>query len=74
MELGTHVRVIANGYMPPCSTGPGPAMKSHDGVCILKATARTRASSYCSISPTANPPVPTRSMCPCVVPATELRF
>lgn len=37
MKLGTDVWVIADGYIPPHSTGPEPAMTSHDSVCILNA-------------------------------------
>ncbi len=29
--------MIADGYIPPESTGPAPAMTSHDSVCMLNA-------------------------------------
>ncbi|MBA3233220.1 MAG: sensory rhodopsin transducer [Propionibacteriales bacterium] len=35
--LGAMVWVIADGYIPPQSTGPAPDMVSHDSVCILNA-------------------------------------
>lgn len=38
MNLGAHVWVIADGYIPPESTGPEPAMTSHDSACILNAS------------------------------------
>lgn len=37
MKLGTQTWVIADGYIPPQSTGPEPAMTSHDSACILNA-------------------------------------
>ena len=37
MRLGARLWVIADGYIPPHSTGPEPAMTSHDSVCILNA-------------------------------------
>jgi len=37
MTLGTTVWVIADGYIPPGSTGPAPDMTSHDSACILNA-------------------------------------
>lgn len=37
MKLGANVWVIADGYIPPHSTGPEPEMTSHDSVCILNA-------------------------------------
>jgi hypothetical protein len=38
MNVGAHVWVIADGYIPTQSTGPEPAMTSHDSACILNAT------------------------------------
>ncbi len=38
MKLGSQVWVIADGYVPPYSNGPEPAMTSHDSACILNAT------------------------------------
>lgn len=35
--IGTTTWVIADGYIPPDSTGPEPAMTSHDSACILNA-------------------------------------
>jgi hypothetical protein len=35
--IGAHVWVIADGYIPRHSTGPAPAMTSHDSACILNA-------------------------------------
>lgn len=35
--IGTTVWVIADGWIPPASTGPAPEMTSHDTVCILNA-------------------------------------
>jgi hypothetical protein len=37
-ELGRHVWVIAEGYIPGASTGPEPAMTSHETACILNAS------------------------------------
>jgi hypothetical protein len=40
---------IAEGYIPPTSTGPAPEMTSHETVCILNATdasARVRITVY----------------------------
>lgn len=37
MEIGANVWVIADGYIPPHSTGPEPDMTSHDSVCMLNA-------------------------------------
>lgn len=35
--IGATMWVIADGYIPPDSTGPAPAMTSHDSVCLLNA-------------------------------------
>jgi hypothetical protein len=35
--LGATTWVIADGYIPPQSTGPQPAMTSHDSACVLNA-------------------------------------
>lgn len=35
--IGTTTWVIADGWIPPRSTGPEPEMTSHDTVCILNA-------------------------------------
>jgi hypothetical protein len=35
--IGTTTWVIADGWIPPASTGPAPDMTSHDTVCILNA-------------------------------------
>lgn len=35
--IGSTTWVIADGYIPPASTGPEPAMTSHDSACILNA-------------------------------------
>lgn len=35
--IGATTWVIADGYIPPESTGPAPAMTSHDSVCIVNA-------------------------------------
>ena len=35
--VGAHTWVIADGYIPPRSTGPEPEMTSHDSACILNA-------------------------------------
>jgi len=37
VTVGATVWVIADGYIPPHSTGPTPAMTSHDRACILNA-------------------------------------
>lgn len=37
MTVGATVWVIADGYIPPGSTGPAPDMTSHDSACILNA-------------------------------------
>jgi hypothetical protein len=37
MKIGSQVWVIADGYIPPHSNGPEPAMTSHDSACILNA-------------------------------------
>jgi hypothetical protein len=39
MTIGVGTWVIADGWIPPESTGPEPAMTSHDTVCILNASA-----------------------------------
>ncbi len=36
--LGATTWVIADGWIPPTSTGPEPEMTSHDTVCILNAS------------------------------------
>ena len=35
--IGATTWVVADGYIPPESTGPTPGMISHDSVCILNA-------------------------------------
>jgi hypothetical protein len=35
--VGSTVWVIADGYIPPSSSGPAPAMTSHDSICMLNA-------------------------------------
>jgi hypothetical protein len=35
--IGSTTWVVADGYIPPHSTGPAPEMTSHDSVCILNA-------------------------------------
>jgi hypothetical protein len=35
--IGATTWVIADGYIPPDSSGPEPAMTSHDSACILNA-------------------------------------
>lgn len=35
--IGSMTWVVADGYIPPSSTGPSPEMTSHDSVCILNA-------------------------------------
>jgi hypothetical protein len=37
VTVGATTWVIADGYIPPQSTGPAPAMTSHDSACILNA-------------------------------------
>jgi hypothetical protein len=37
MTIGATTWVIADGYIPPASTGPAPSMTSHDSACILNA-------------------------------------
>ncbi|WCB93449.1 hypothetical protein DSM104299_02162 [Baekduia alba] len=37
MTVGATSWVIADGYIPPASTGPEPDMTSHDSACILNA-------------------------------------
>jgi hypothetical protein len=37
MTIGATTWVIADGYIPPASTGPEPDMTSHDSACILNA-------------------------------------
>jgi hypothetical protein len=37
MNLGSHIWLIADGYVPPTSTRREPAMTSHDSTCILNA-------------------------------------
>lgn len=39
-EIGSTTWVIADGYIPPESTGPAPEMTSHDSVCMLNAGSR----------------------------------
>jgi len=36
-SIGARTWVVADGYIPPESTGPAPAMTSHDSVCLLNA-------------------------------------
>jgi hypothetical protein len=38
MNVGAKIWVIADGYIPPDSTGPAPEMTSHDSACILNAS------------------------------------
>jgi hypothetical protein len=38
MTIGVDTWVIADGWIPPSSTGPEPEMTSHDTVCILNAS------------------------------------
>jgi hypothetical protein len=40
MELGRSLWVIADGWIPPRSTGPEPEMTSHETACMLNATDR----------------------------------
>jgi hypothetical protein len=35
--IGSTVWVVADGYIPDGSTGEGPAMTSHDSICMLNA-------------------------------------
>lgn len=35
--IGATTWVVADGYLPPGSTGPTPDMTSHDSVCLLNA-------------------------------------
>lgn len=35
--IGATTWVVADGYIPPGSTGPAPDMTSHDSVCLLNA-------------------------------------
>lgn len=35
--VGATTWVVADGYIPPSSTGPAPEMVSHDSVCMLNA-------------------------------------
>jgi hypothetical protein len=37
VPVGATTWVIADGYIPPESTGPAPAMTSHDSACMLNA-------------------------------------
>lgn len=37
-EIGSRIWAIAEGYIPEGSTGPEPAMTSHETVCILNAS------------------------------------
>lgn len=37
MTIGMTTWVVADGWIPPTSTGPEPEMTSHDTVCILNA-------------------------------------
>lgn len=39
--IGSRTWVIADGYIPPDSSGPAPAMTSHDSACMLNAGPRT---------------------------------
>lgn len=38
--IGSKDWVVADGYIPPGSTGPAPEMTSHDSVCMLNAGAQ----------------------------------
>jgi hypothetical protein len=38
MNIGRHVWVIADGHIPPYSSGADPAMTSHESACILNAS------------------------------------
>lgn len=35
MSIGVRTWVIADGWIPPSSTGPEPEMTSHDTICVL---------------------------------------
>lgn len=37
--VGSTTWVIADGYIPPTSSGPAPAMTSHDSICMLNSGA-----------------------------------
>ena len=37
--LGAHRWVVGDGFIPPTSTGPAPAMTSHESLCMLNANA-----------------------------------
>ena len=63
MKLGTHVWVIADGYIPPHSTGPEPAMTSHDSVCILNANDEDALVQLFLYFTDREPTGPTRSTC-----------
>jgi hypothetical protein len=39
-EIGRKIWAIAEGYIPGKSTGPAPAMTSHEACCILNASER----------------------------------
>ena len=39
-EVGKRIWVIADGWIPPRSTGPEPEMTSHDSACMLNMSAR----------------------------------
>ncbi|HWC14821.1 MAG TPA: sensory rhodopsin transducer [Actinomycetota bacterium] len=39
-QIGRRVWAIAEGYIPPTSTGPAPEMLSHETACILNANDR----------------------------------
>lgn len=43
MTVGATTWVIADGYIPPDSTGPAPEMTSHDSACMLNAGDRDAA-------------------------------
>lgn len=36
-SIGARAWVVADGYIPPESTGPAPEMISHDSICMLNA-------------------------------------
>lgn len=58
MSIGTTTWVIADGWIPPGSSGPQPEMTSHDTVCILNAgsaDARVRLTLYFADDPPAGP-------------------
>jgi len=49
MTIGRHLWAIAEGYIPGASTGPEPAMLSHETACLLNpgdATARVEITLY----------------------------